>query len=41
MEFHTGKDKKWFIDNIKAMDISAQDKEAIFSTNFKRVFGLN
>jgi len=38
MEFHTGKDKKWFIDNIKAMDIPAQEKEAIFSGNFIRVF---
>ena len=41
MEFHTGKDKRWFIDNIKALDIPAQDKEAIFSGNLKRVFGLN
>jgi hypothetical protein len=40
MEIHTGKDKKWFIDNIKAMDIPAQNKELIFSGNFKRVFGL-
>ena len=41
MEFHTGKDKKWFIDNIKAMDIPLQNKEAIFSMNFKQAFGLN
>jgi predicted TIM-barrel fold metal-dependent hydrolase len=40
MEFHTGKDKKWFIDNIKAMNIPDKNKEAIFSGNFTRVFGL-
>jgi 6-methylsalicylate decarboxylase len=40
MEIHTGKDKKWFIDNIKAMNIPSQDKEAIFSGNFIRFFGL-
>jgi predicted TIM-barrel fold metal-dependent hydrolase len=40
MEIHTGTDKKWFIDNIKAMDIPAGNKELIFSGNFKRVFGL-
>jgi predicted TIM-barrel fold metal-dependent hydrolase len=39
MEIHTGKDKKWFIDNIKAMNIPPADKEAIFSGNFLRVFG--
>jgi len=31
-----GKDKKWFIDNIKAMPIPSEDKEAIFSGNFLR-----
>jgi len=36
MEIHTGKDKKWFIDNIKAMPIPSEDKEAIFSGNFLR-----
>ncbi len=41
MEFHTGKDKKWFIDNINSMDISKEDKEAIFSGNFLRLFGMN
>jgi predicted TIM-barrel fold metal-dependent hydrolase len=40
MEFHTGKDKKWFINNIKAMNIPDKNKEAIFSGNFTRVFGL-
>ena len=40
MEIHHGKDKKWFIDNIKAMNIPAKDKEAILGTNFIRVFGL-
>ena len=40
MEIHTGADKKWFIDNIKAMNIPAGNKELIFSGNFKRVFGI-
>lgn len=40
MEFHTGKDKKWFIDNIKSMNIPEEDKEAIFSGNFLRLFGM-
>jgi predicted TIM-barrel fold metal-dependent hydrolase len=40
MEFHTGADKKWFIDNINAMDIPDKNKKLIFSGNFNRVFGL-
>jgi len=40
MEFHSGRDKKWFIDNINAMNIPAADKESIFNSNAKRLFGI-
>jgi predicted TIM-barrel fold metal-dependent hydrolase len=41
MEIHTGADKKWFIENIRAMSIPEADKEAILGGNFARVFGMN
>jgi predicted TIM-barrel fold metal-dependent hydrolase len=39
-EIHEDQDVKAFIDNIKAFDISDQDKRNILGENLKRIFKL-
>lgn len=41
MEIHTGKDLKWYIDNVKAMDIPEESKKKFFGDNIVKLFNLN